>query len=102
MKLMRWIFISVFALFLLGFGGLILLQSRWTKEQLSQILQEVALQAGVQLSIEKIEKELTLKWTLTNIHATLPEGDTIAIGGRRGRGARRPRRGGRGGGGGRH
>ena len=76
---MRWIFISVFALFLLVFGGLILLQSRWTKEQLSQILQEVALQAGVQLSIEKIEGELPLKWTLTNIHATLPEGDTIAI-----------------------
>ncbi len=79
MKLMRWIFISVLALFLLVFGGLLLLQSRWTKDQLSQILQEVALQAGVQLSIEKIEGELPLKWTFTNVHAVLPEGDTVTI-----------------------
>lgn len=79
MKLLRWIFISVLALFLLVFGGLLFLQSRWTKDQLSQILQEVALQAGVQLSIEKIEGELPLKWTFTNLHVTLPEGDTIAI-----------------------
>lgn len=79
MKLIRYLFISVLSLFLLVSGALLLLQSRWTKEQLSQVLQEIALQAGIQLSIEKIEGELPLKWTFTNVHATLPGGDTIDV-----------------------
>jgi autotransporter translocation and assembly factor TamB len=79
MKLIRYLFISVLSLFILVSGALLLLQSRWTKEQLSQVLQEVALQAGIQLTIEKIEGELPLKWTFTNINATLPSGDTLDI-----------------------
>ncbi len=79
MKLFKWIFIPALSLALLVFGALMLLQSRWTKEQLTQILQEVALQSGVQLSIEKIEGELPLKWTFTNVHAVLDKGDAIDI-----------------------
>lgn len=79
MKLFRWLFVSVLTLLLLVFGLLVLLQSRWTKDQLAQVLQEIALQAGVQLSIENIEGQLPLKWTFTNVHAKLDQGDTIDV-----------------------
>jgi autotransporter translocation and assembly factor TamB len=79
MRLLRLFFISALSLLLLVFGALLLLQSRWTKEQLGEVLQEVALQAGVQLSIEKIEGKLPLKWTFTNIHVKLAEGDTLDV-----------------------
>ncbi len=79
MKLVRWLFISAASLLLLGVGALFLLQSRWMKEQLSHIVQEIALQSGVQLTLEKIEGELPLKWTITGLHATLEGGETVDI-----------------------
>lgn len=79
MKFFRWIFISALSVLILIFGALLLLQSRWTKDQLAQVIQEIALQAGVQLSIEQIEGKLPLKWTFTNLHATFGNGDTIDI-----------------------
>lgn len=66
-------------MFLIACGALLLLQSRWTKQQLVHILQEVALQAGIKLSIEEIKGELPLKWSLSNIRLALPEGDLIEI-----------------------
>ncbi len=79
MKWIKWLFISALSVFLLAFGVLLLLQTRWTKEQLSQIIQEIALQSGVQLTIENIEGQLPLKWSLSNVHATFLEGDTVDI-----------------------
>ena len=79
MKIIKWLFTVALSVLLLAFGALLLLQTRWTKEQLSQILQEIALQSGIQLSIEKIEGELPLKWSLTNVRATFLEGDTAHI-----------------------
>lgn len=79
MKWIKWLFISALSVFLLTFGLLLLLQTRWTKEQLSHIIQEIALQSGVQLSIGEIEGQLPLRWTLSNIHARFLEGDTVDI-----------------------
>lgn len=56
-----------------------LLQSRWTKDQLAEVLQEMALQAGVKLSIGKIEGNLPLKWSFSNVQLILPEEETVNI-----------------------
>ncbi len=79
MKIIRIVFTTTFALLALMLGALVFLQSRWTKDQIAEVLQEIALQEGIQLSIDQIEGELPLKWTLTNVHATLTRGDTIDI-----------------------
>lgn len=79
MKLFRWFFTSALILLIVVFGTLMLLQSRWTKDQVAQVLQEMALQNGIRLTIGKIEGELPLKWTFTHVHAMLEKGDTIEI-----------------------
>lgn len=56
-----------------------LCQSKWAKGQLAEIVQTVALQNGIQLSIGEIEGELPLKWTFSNVHLVLPQEETIDI-----------------------
>jgi hypothetical protein len=56
-----------------------LVQSRWAKDKISTILEEIALQQGFKLQIEKIEGELPLKWTLSQVHLELSDTDSIEI-----------------------
>ena len=57
----------------------LLLQSRWTKNQLAEVLQSMATQAGIKLSIGQIEGKIPLKWNFSQVELVLPEGETISV-----------------------
>jgi hypothetical protein len=79
MKLFRWLLSSVVFILLLIAGLLFLAQSKWAKDKIGTVLEEVALQNGVKLKIKKIEGELPLKWTLSDVHIDLSDTDSIDI-----------------------
>ncbi len=76
---MKWILSTVTFVLLLFLGLILFVQSQWAKEKIGTVLEEIALQQGLKLKIEKIEGELPLKWTLSNVHLQLNETDTLDI-----------------------
>ena len=79
MKWVKWIFSTGVCILLLGLGLILFVQSRWAKDKISTVLEEIALQQGLTLKIDKIDGELPLKWTLSNIHLQINETDTLDI-----------------------
>ena len=79
MKLLKWVLSSAVVVLGLVLGLMLFLQSRWAKDKIGTVLEEIALQQGFKLKIEKIEGELPLKWTLTGVHLELDERDSIDI-----------------------
>jgi translocation and assembly module TamB len=58
---------------------LLFVQSKWAKDKVAQIVQEMAIQQGMHLKIGALEGELPLKWRLTDVHLTLNHTDTLDI-----------------------
>ncbi|MBS0649092.1 MAG: translocation/assembly module TamB [Verrucomicrobia bacterium] len=79
MKWIKWILTSAFILLALAVGLFLLAQSPWGKDKIGMILEEIALQQGFKLKIEKIEGDLPLKWTLSQVHLELNQTDSIDI-----------------------
>ncbi|HEY5235081.1 MAG TPA: hypothetical protein VIJ14_02785, partial [Rhabdochlamydiaceae bacterium] len=79
MKWFKWILSTVALVLGLAIGLIVFVQSQWAKDKIGTILEEIALQQGLKLKIEKIEGELPLKWTLSNVHVQLNETDTLDI-----------------------
>ena len=79
MRWVKWILSSAALVLALALGLLLFVQSQWAKDKIGTVLEEVALQQGLKLKIEKIEGELPLKWTLSDVHLQLSETDTIDI-----------------------
>lgn len=79
MKWFKWILSTVAFVLALGLGLILFAQSQWAKDKIGTVLEEIALQQGLKLKIEKIEGELPLKWTLSNIHVQISETDTLDI-----------------------
>jgi autotransporter translocation and assembly factor TamB len=76
---MKWILSTITFVLLLCLGLILFVQSQWAKDKIGTVLEEIALQQGLKLKIEKIEGELPLKWTLSHIHLQLNETDTLDI-----------------------
>ena len=64
MKWIKWILTPVVFLLLLIVGLLFFVQSEWAKDKISRVLEEIALQQGVKLKIEKIEGYFSSKSAL--------------------------------------
>ncbi len=79
MKWFKWIVSTVAVVLALGLGLILFVQSQWAKDKIGTVLEEIALQQGLKLKIEKIEGELPLKWTLSNVHIQLNETDTLDV-----------------------
>jgi autotransporter translocation and assembly factor TamB len=79
MKWLKWILSSAALLLALALGLLLFIQSEWAKDKIGTVLEEIALQQGLKLKIEKIEGELPLKWTFSQVHLNLNETDSIDI-----------------------
>jgi hypothetical protein len=79
MKWFKWILSTVTFVLLLGLGLILFVQSQWAKDKIGTVLEEIALQQGLKLKIEKIDGELPLKWTLSNVHLQINESDTLDI-----------------------
>jgi autotransporter translocation and assembly factor TamB len=79
MRWIKWILGSAALLMILSVGLLLFVQSEWAKDKIGTVLEEIALQQGFKLKIEKIEGDLPLKWTLSQIHLELNETDSIDI-----------------------
>lgn len=79
MRWIKWILGSAAILLVLSVGLLIFVQSEWAKDKIGMILEEIALQQGFKLKIEKIEGDLPLKWTLSQVHLELNETDSLDI-----------------------
>jgi autotransporter translocation and assembly factor TamB len=79
MRWVKWILSSAALVLAALLGLLIFVQSQWAKDKIGTVLEEIALQQGLKLKIEKIEGELPLKWTLSDVHLQLNETDTIDI-----------------------
>lgn len=79
MRWIKWILSSAIILVALAVGLFLLAQSPWGKDKIGMILEEIALQQGFKLRIEKIEGDLPLKWTFSQVHLELNETDSIDI-----------------------
>lgn len=79
MRWIKWILGSAALLLVLCVGLLLFVQSEWAKDKIGMVLEEIALQQGFKLKIEKIEGDLPLKWTLSKVHLELNETDSIDI-----------------------
>ena len=79
MKWVKWILSTAALVLALALGLILFVQSQWAKDKIGTVLEEIALQQGLKLKIEKIEGELPLKWTLSHIHLQLTETDTLDI-----------------------
>jgi autotransporter translocation and assembly factor TamB len=79
MKWFKWILSTAALVLALALGLISLVQSQWAKDKIGTVLEEIASQQGLKLKIEKIEGELPLKWTLSNVHLQLNETDTLDI-----------------------
>lgn len=63
-KILKYFSIVFFFIFI-GLG--LFIQSNWAKDKISQIIQEIALQQGSKLKIEKIEGRLPFQWKLSSV-----------------------------------
>lgn len=79
MQWFKWILSTIAGVLALILGLILLVQSQWGKDKIGTVLEEIALQQGLKLKIEKIEGELPLKWTLSNVHIQLSETDSLSI-----------------------
>ena len=79
MRWIKWILSSTALVLALALGLFLFVQSKWAKDKIGTVLEEIALQQGLKMKIEKIEGELPLKWTLSDVHLELNETDTIDI-----------------------
>jgi len=79
MRWIKWILGSAALLLILSVSLLLFVQSEWAKDKIGMILEEIALHQGFKLKIEKIEGDLPLKWTLSQVHLELNETDSIDI-----------------------
>ncbi len=79
MKWFKWILSTAALVLGLALGLILFVQSPWAKDKIGTVLEEIALQQGLKLKIEKIEGELPLKWTLTNVHVQISDTDTLDI-----------------------
>ena len=80
MKKILWVIFTSGILFLtLTTTLLLFVQSRWAKDKIVRVLEEMALQQGMRLKIGSLEGELPLKWTLSSIHLELNTTDVIDI-----------------------
>jgi translocation and assembly module TamB len=79
MKLLKWLLGSAVFILALTLGLLLFVQSEWAKDKIGTLLEEIAIQQGIKLKIEKIDGELPLKWTFSQVHIELSETDSIDI-----------------------
>lgn len=79
MKWFKWILSTATVVLALALGLILFVQSQWAKDKIGTVLEEIALQHGLKLKIDKIEGELPLKWTLSHVHLQLNETDTLDI-----------------------
>jgi len=79
MKWFKWILSTAAFVLALVLGLILFVQSQWAKDKIGTVLEEIALQQGLKLKIEKIEGELPLKWTLSNIYVQMNETDSLSI-----------------------
>ncbi len=79
MKWFKWILSTVTFVLLLSLGLILFVQSPWAKDKIGTVLEEIALQYGLKLKIEKIEGELPLKWILSNVHVQISDTDSLDI-----------------------
>jgi autotransporter translocation and assembly factor TamB len=79
MRWVKWILSTIACVLALILGLILIVQSQWGKDKIGTVLEEIALQQGLKLKIEKIEGELPLKWTLSNVHLQMNETDSLSI-----------------------
>lgn len=78
-KLLNYLFIGILFVVFITLSLLFLVQTDWAKEKINRIVQELALQHGSKLKIEKIEGELPLNWKLKNVYLDIDIHQTVEI-----------------------